>query len=95
MNVYSVEVKIIATAYIKAEDEAGALRVFSENLLDAVGELPIGDSQVPVSGRLYDDPRLPEWSLSPAITIMGPAVDRPPSIELFTPVAFDVTLADT
>lgn len=76
MNVYSIDVKIVATAYIKAASEEDAMRIFNENLKDGGGELPTSDGSdsdcsIDVSGRSCDDPELPDWSLSPAITLDG------------------------
>lgn len=70
MSLYRVEVKICATAYVKANNpteaikKATALSGSSPDILDSGGE-------VPVSGAKFDDPALPEISLSPAMTIHG------------------------
>jgi len=71
MNVYSVTIKIAATAYIKAETEADALR--KAGALENCGlELPTGDmGDADICGLAYDDPELPEISLSPAMTMHG------------------------
>ena len=77
MNVYSIDVKIVATAYIKAKDEEEARRIFADNFAaDCGGELPTSDGSdtccnIDVTGRSYDDPELPDASLSPAITFYG------------------------
>lgn len=69
-NVYSVDVMVGATAYIRAYDaeearqKAQALSQQSPQILDHDGE-------VEVSGLRYDDPDLPDVSLSPAMTIHG------------------------
>ncbi len=80
MNVYSIDVKIVATVYIKAATEEAAKAIFDANLLEGQGgEVPTNDGtgigDIPVSGRQYDDPELPEWCLSPAISFYGAASD--------------------
>lgn len=72
MNVYSIDIKIVATAYVKAESEEAAKAVFEANLSEGNGgELPEGEAAIPVSGLAYDNPALPEWSISPAVTFYG------------------------
>ncbi len=81
MNVYSIDVKITGTAYIKAESLDEAKCIFEENYKEGFGgELPTSDrsgsmESVEVSGRQYEDPALPDCSLSPAITFYGAAAD--------------------
>lgn len=71
MHVYSVEMRLCGTAYIKAASEkeamqkAWALYGKSPTILDH-------DGGVPISGAHYADPSLPEVSLSPAMTIHEP-----------------------
>lgn len=69
MPVYSIGVKIDATAYIKAEDEVEALAIARRELNDVALEVSPQEGALPISGRLFDDPRLPEISLSPAMSI--------------------------
>lgn len=83
MKVYAIDVQICATAYIRAEnktearEKVRALRGASPTILVTdTGARPIlqdldhaGD--VPISGRRLDDPKLPDVSLSPAMTIHG------------------------
>lgn len=73
MNVYSIDIKICATAYIKAESEEEAERIFNATCVEHMGgELPVDEyADIPVSGRQYNDPDLPEFSLSPAISFYG------------------------
>lgn len=74
MNVYSVELLICATAYVKANSKEEAMR----KVRKLAGQSPrIEDSggDVPISGFQYADPRLPEVSLSPAMTIHEPCND--------------------
>lgn len=74
MKLYSVDVAICATAYIKADSHAEALAAARElylaspDILDSGGDLP-------VSGTRYSDPDLPDVSLSPAMTCYGPWSD--------------------
>ena len=68
MNVYQVEVTIHATAYIKANTPEEAIAKAKE-LEDRSPEILDADGDVPISGARYDDPDLPDVSLSPAMTI--------------------------
>ena len=68
MNLYQVEIPIHATAYIKANSPEEALAKARE-LKDGSPDIPGSDGDVPISGRQYDDPDLPEISFSPAMTI--------------------------
>lgn len=72
MKLYSVDIPITATAYIKANSAEEALKRASSLALLGI-EFPEDlEREVPISGRMYDDPNLPEISLSPAMTI-GPS----------------------
>jgi hypothetical protein len=77
MNVYSIDVVVYATAYIKAESEDEALKLAKE-LNGETYELK-GKG---VSDRMTTDPKLPKISLSPAMTCQGPSeVDTPELVE--------------
>ena len=73
-KLYRVDVQIYATAYIKASSAAEA-RTIAKNLKDETLEVVCMDGDLPISGRRYDDPLLPDVSLSPAMTVVGPASD--------------------
>jgi hypothetical protein len=79
MKVYSIDVKIVGTAYIRAASVEEAKKLFLATYSEGQGgEIPTGDGSpseesVDVSGRQYDDPDLPGCSLSPAISFYGPA----------------------
>lgn len=68
MNVYSMDIRIVGTAYVKAENEREARRKVRELRLSG---LEVGGDEM-ISGRPYDHPDLPEVSLSPAMTIHLP-----------------------
>lgn len=70
-NVYSIDVKIYATAYIRADSEAEALKI-AKAMKDDCLELCEQDGDPAISGLNYDNPDLPGVSLSPAMTIYGP-----------------------
>lgn len=69
MKLYSIDMLIHATAYVRAETPEEAARLASQftgleiELDDGMSETQI------VSGLAYDDEDLPEASLSPAATI--------------------------
>jgi hypothetical protein len=75
MTVYRIEVELSATAYVKADSEEAAIAKL--RALDTVAvEIGRRDQQINddlwISGRQYDDPDLPEVSLSPAMTFRLP-----------------------
>lgn len=70
MKLYSIDVRVYATAYIRAESEEEA-RAKADALRGAFVFTDGSDPGVEISGLQYDDPELPEVSLSPAMTIHG------------------------
>jgi hypothetical protein len=76
MAIYRQDVKICATAYIRADSAEEAARIVKEKLSDTGAELPVGEGiEIAVSDRMFNDPRLPDVSLSPAVSFYG-AWDR-------------------
>jgi hypothetical protein len=71
MPIYSVEMNVLATLYIRAATPEEAARIAREQVDTSieVGERDAGGGELPVSGASYDDPDLPDVSLSPAMTI--------------------------
>lgn len=70
MKLFSIEVPIVATAYIKA-DSADEARTIARGLEGSALYLPDEwEGQVDISGKDNDDPDLPDISLSPAMTIL-------------------------
>lgn len=67
MKLFRVEMTIAATAYIRAESAEEAEQK-AEALAHEV--LEVSDDNL-ISGLDFDDPDLPEVSLSPAMTILG------------------------
>ena len=72
MNLYSVEIQLCATAYIKAKSPEEAFY-----MAQGLGKLDLElaedhCAEVPISGQHYDDEDLPPISLSPCMTIYGP-----------------------
>lgn len=67
MKVYRIEMQVCATAYIKASSEDRALAK-AKKLADT--ELMVDGLMI--SSAQFDNPDLPEVSLSPAMTIHGP-----------------------
>lgn len=66
MKVYSVDIKMAATVYVRADNAKEARRMataFSTNCFEFRGEH--------VSSLEFDDPRLPDASLSPVMTGHG------------------------
>lgn len=74
MPIYSIAVTVYATAYIRAgsPEEAKAKAAALEN--HALEVVDAG-SEVAISGLRLSDPALPDVSLSPAMTVIGPDKD--------------------
>lgn len=71
MNLYSIEMKICATAYIKAKSADEAIEI-AKSLANLCPDIADHSGDVPISGGALSDPCLPDVSLSPAMTIHGP-----------------------
>ena len=71
MNLYSIDVRVTATAYIKAGSRAEALAKAKGLHGDCLNAGDPTQSEVDISGRKFDDPDLPEVSLSPVMTVWG------------------------
>lgn len=75
LNLYSIDIRVCATLYIKAESEEEARRLANEQA--GLGILVPDDtmnqeSGPDFSGEDFDSTRLPTISLSPAMTLNGP-----------------------
>lgn len=74
MKIYTIPVTIYATAYIRAKDEDAAALIASQKI-GAETWIEAGENGI-FCGRAYDDPRLPDVSLSPVMTISEIDFDR-------------------
>lgn len=72
MKLYTLDMQICATAYIKADSPEEALTKANQWLADAQLEVAGVDGDTIINGLRLDDPELPEVSISPAMTILGP-----------------------
>lgn len=71
MNLYSTGILIAATVYIKAENEAQALeKLKAASYTEALVQDFTFEGDI-ISERQFDNPRLPDVSLSPVMTCMG------------------------
>jgi len=73
MPIYSIEVQICATAYIKASSKRDAMKIANELKSNYI-HLPDDSGlcgNVEICDKRFDDPALPNASLSPAMTIHG------------------------
>jgi hypothetical protein len=76
MKIYRLDMKVCATAYIKANSSkeartiARGLKLKSLTIAEPNGRHHQGD--VEISGLDFDSPMLPMVSFSPAMTIRGP-----------------------
>lgn len=80
-QLYSVNVQICATAYIKADNAESALAI-AKSLEGKTPAIPLywTEGEVPIDGKEFDNPSLPDISLSPAMTIHGPWCGEKPSL---------------
>ncbi|RUU76133.1 hypothetical protein [Mesorhizobium sp. M7A.F.Ca.MR.362.00.0.0] len=62
-SIYRVDVMICGTAYIKASSREVAQLILDDHKIEETGPL--------ISEHRFDDPKLPEFSLSPAMTLYG------------------------
>ena len=73
MKLYSVDVQIFGTLYIKTTNQARARRlaqqVIENRRILELREQNVEGCGVPISGRKFEDPELPRISLSPAMTL--------------------------
>ena len=84
MNVYSFPVTLHATAYAKGLNPTDAARSVQLALTGSDLEITRGattDGEVEFSGAMFDDPDLPDVSLSPAITVGEIDVANPECVE--------------
>jgi hypothetical protein len=79
-NLYSIDIKIYGTAYIKADSEEKALEIAKSLHMDGIELREDRDAEIPITGQRFDDPDLPELSLSPAMTLYGPDEDVTPDL---------------
>lgn len=70
-DLYKIDVRLIATMYIKAESEAEAAQKLAE-FGDGFELFEEERGEFPITGRAFDDPRLPNISASPCMTLAGP-----------------------
>ena len=69
MNLYSGTILVAATVYIKAETLADAQTTLDALKGDVMELAEDEHSELPISGRQYNHPDLPDVSLSPCMTI--------------------------
>lgn len=79
-NLYSIDVRLTATAYIVADSEAEAMEMARAAFDNTGGELPTGEADITVDGSTYSAD-MPEVSLSPAVTFDAFADDARVSFE--------------
>lgn len=68
MTIYSIDLKVAATAYVRANSKQEAIKA----LMDKISDFYTDVSDFEISGLPFDDPDLPAISLSPAMTVIGP-----------------------
>lgn len=71
VNLYAIEIKVCATAYVKAKSAAEARDIARERFAPDQGGLHVHADADIISGLDYDDPDLPDISVSPEMTFHG------------------------
>jgi hypothetical protein len=69
MPVYSIDLKVAATAYVKADTKEQAIAALKEEISERYGT-DLSDFET--SGLPFDSADLPDISLSSAMTVWGP-----------------------
>jgi hypothetical protein len=80
MNLYSIDIEVVATAYIKANSKAEAIELAKTIQFDDIEVDNAGGCDL-ISDLKCDDPDLPQVSLSPSMTIHG-FLDEEPVVDL-------------
>ncbi len=78
MPIFRIDTVIYASLYVRADDAPQAARrakALANRVLDVADT---GGSEVPISGCRFDDPELPDLSLAPAMTVIGPGDNDEP-----------------
>lgn len=70
-GLFSAQIKIWATVYVRATSEKGARRKIRELQLRCPKAPGLMEGSVPICGAALNDPDLPVVSLSPAMSIDG------------------------
>lgn len=68
MKLFSIDLKVAATAYVRAENKEQAIAALKAELARSGTDLV----EFEISGLSFDNPELPTISLSPAMTVWGP-----------------------
>jgi hypothetical protein len=75
---FSMDVKLYATAYVRAENAEAAIAIINANFgANVIGDLPTGEGDVEVYGGRFDAD-MPDITISPAVTFYGPDEDAVP-----------------
>jgi hypothetical protein len=69
MTIYSIDLKVAATAYVRANSKEEAIQALKDEISDRYGT-DIVDFEV--SELRLDSEELPDISLSPVMTVWGP-----------------------
>ena len=71
-KIYSIEVRVYATMYIRAESAEQAEAIALEQNGAYIELAEDHDAEIPISGKGFDNPDLPDVSISPMLTLHGP-----------------------
>ncbi|MCK0441216.1 hypothetical protein MUG78_17595 [Gordonia alkaliphila] len=78
-QLYSADIVVAATAYVKARSESEARQI----LVDATKDYTVINAEgadceeIPITGSQFDDPDLPVVSMSPIMTVQGTTLKTP------------------
>jgi hypothetical protein len=96
-KIFSVEILICATAYIRADSEDQAAEIAKSEMAygteastssrSSFGDIEVSESQ-------FSDDGMPDVSLSPAMTFCGSATELSPGSAVFLPGQFECVYGD-
>ncbi len=80
-KIYSIDIQVAMTAYVKARSKAHALELAQKHFSEVGAELPLGfvDDEIEITDDTINAD-LPRVSLSPAVTFKGPYDDATPEL---------------
>lgn len=76
MAIYSIDIKLCATAYIRASSAEEARNILKQHIGETEGIEGEDDVRDIVDDSRFDGPNIPEFSISPAVTYYGPWSDN-------------------
>ncbi len=80
MPLFRVDIVLYASLYVRADGQAQAAQQAKSLANRVLVVADAGGSEVPISACRFNDPDLPDLSLAPAMTIIGPGDNDEPEL---------------